>query len=713
MRSIPSLPFLVGCTLLGAAVPMAYAASADEGADLYFTDLPVVATVSRLPQRLDQAPTSVTVLDRELIRASGARDLNDVFRLVPGFMTYPANTDSSRVAYHGMSDEDYSPRVQVLVDGRSMYSPLFRNGVNWSLIPVSIADIERIEVVRGSNNVSYGGNAFLGVINIITVDPAMVRGVSVSTNQGNQGVQDYSVRGGGALGEVGHFRLTYEQRDDRGLTDRYDWRDYNRARLLSLRADVQVSSEDLIEFSLGRVEASNLSGRLDRSGTTVLSTGKADDPLRDYQQASTHLQVQWRRALGADAEFRLRYAVTDDWANDAHQETKSSPFTGGPYYQTVDAYGGHSVTHELEAQHVFSPVRDTRLAWGGSWRYSSLSSPDYLYGLGDVTRETSRLFGNLEWRPRQWFTGNLGLAVERDSFAGTHLSNRASANFHLDEQNTLRLGYARAYRAASIVDYVGDRRHLPYATVSGTPVEAGSVYRRRFLGDGSLGVERLDTYEIGYLGELKSWRMSMDVRAFIEKIPNRFMTPIERTLADGYCNVLGIGAVPVCTGVKADYTTPIQAVQISGLEYQWRWQPLEGTRLMLSQAFVKITADFLPGVAYKESLRLLTNESSPTHSTSLFWMQKLPLGLELSVAGYWVGHHRWSQNTAVPGYRRQDARLAYPFRWDGLRGELSYTVQSLDGSQIEYKGPVPSSVDSVLAARIVERRQWVGVRLDF
>src|SRR5574343_214002 len=105
MRSIPSLPFLVGCTLLGAAVPMAYAASADEGADLYFTDLPVVATVSRLPQRLDQAPTSVTVLDRELIRASGARDLNDVFRLVPGFMTYPANTDSSRVAYHGMSDE--------------------------------------------------------------------------------------------------------------------------------------------------------------------------------------------------------------------------------------------------------------------------------------------------------------------------------------------------------------------------------------------------------------------------------------------------------------------------------------------------------------------------------------------------------------------------------------------------------------------------------
>src|SRR5574343_2060077 len=113
--------------------------------DIYFSDLPMVASVSRLPQRLADAPTAVTVLDRAVIRASGARDLNDVFRLVPGFQTYPNNTDAARVTYHGLSDEEFSPRVQVLVDGRSMHSPLFRSGVNWATVPVALEDIVRIE----------------------------------------------------------------------------------------------------------------------------------------------------------------------------------------------------------------------------------------------------------------------------------------------------------------------------------------------------------------------------------------------------------------------------------------------------------------------------------------------------------------------------------------------------------------------------------------
>jgi iron complex outermembrane receptor protein len=151
--------------------------AADE--DAYFSEFPLVASVSRLPQRLADAPTAVTVVDRDMIKASGARDLNDIFRLVPGFQTYPNNTEAARVTYHGLGDGDYAPRVQVLIDGRSMYSPLFGGGVNWATLPVAIENIERIEVVRGTNAVSYGSNAFLGVINIITVDPALTRGFYV------------------------------------------------------------------------------------------------------------------------------------------------------------------------------------------------------------------------------------------------------------------------------------------------------------------------------------------------------------------------------------------------------------------------------------------------------------------------------------------------------------------------------------------------------
>src|SRR5690606_24247900 len=116
------------------------------------------------------APTAVTVIDRATIRASGARTLSDVLRLVPGFQTFASSDVAARVNYHGITDEDFSPRVQVLVDGRSLHSPLFRNGMNWALVPVALEDIERIVVVRGSNTTSFGTNAFLGVTNIVTVD---------------------------------------------------------------------------------------------------------------------------------------------------------------------------------------------------------------------------------------------------------------------------------------------------------------------------------------------------------------------------------------------------------------------------------------------------------------------------------------------------------------------------------------------------------------
>jgi iron complex outermembrane receptor protein len=197
-------------------------------------------------------------------------------------------------------------------------------------------------------------------------------------------------------------------------------------------------------------------------------------------------------------------------------------------------------------------------------------------------------------------------------------------------------------------------------------------------------------------------------------VPNRLLSAADVTLPDGNCYVLVPGSAPSCTSSTFNTTAPIQSVKTQGVEYQWRWQPFEATRLLLSQAFIHISSEFLPGVKYNERWEQLTNQSAPTHTTSALLMQKLPFGVDLSLAGYWVGNHRWSQNTAVPGYQRVDARLGYPFKWGGQRGEIAYTVQSLDGDHIEYKGPKDNvDIDSRLASRIVERRQWISLRLDF
>lgn len=669
---------------------------------LYFSDLPVVASVSRLPQRLADAPTAVTVIDRDMIKASGARDLNDIFRLVPGFQTYPNNTDAARVTYHGLTDEDYSPRVQVLIDGRSQYSPLFRNGVNWATLPVALEDIERIEVVRGSNSASYGSNAFLGVINIITVDPALARGFSASLNHGNQGVRDYTLRNGGKLGEAGDFRFTYQQKDDNGFTNQLDWIDSFRSRLFDLRADFTISDRDVLQFSTGHIEAVTQRGRLkkfrDPISRVEYVTGQDDPgwPIHNYSQSNSYLQALWRRALSADSDFQIRYAYVADWASDRYVAKDS-----GLLYD-VDEFGDRGVRNEIEAQHNFVPFDHTRVVWGGGWQRDTVRSGNMFLGNPAIKRNVGRLFGNLEWKPVSWFTGNLGASTEYDSLAGNHTSPRVSGSFHLTPENTVRLGYSRAYRTGSTVDYRGDRRLIPYAREDGLPLAPGVGTVVKFSGDPDMPSEKLDSWEIGYLGDWKKWKMSLDIRFFYEKIPNRLLV-ID---SDRFSDQVG------------DVMMPVQRVRTQGVEYQWKWQPFESTRLMLHQAFVRVYADYLDDVLMnsnstlgdlraRENIDLLADRSAPRHTTAAMLMQKLPLGLEFSLAGYWVDRMKWTRNSEVYSYNRYDARLGYPFRWAGLRGEIAYTVQSLNGSHGEFKA------SGLNTDRIVEPRHWVSLRLDY
>ena len=647
----------------------------------YFSELPVVASVSRLPQRIADAPTSVTVIDRELIKASGARDLSDVLRLVPGFQTFPNNTEAAQVTYHGMSDGEYSPRLQVLVDGRSLHSPLFSNGVNWATIPVALEDIERIEVVRGTNAVSYGSNAFLGVVNIITVDPALAHGFSVATSYGSQNVRDYAVRAGGRIGDVGDFRFTYKQQNDDGLNNRWDWIDSFRSRLFDFRSDFSLSDRDSLQFSIGQVEGVTQRGRLN----TTTWQQKPEDPIRDMRQTDVYVQFLWRRVLSPTSDLQLRYSYVVDRSSDEF----TVPF-GGRIYR-VNQSGDEGARHELEIQNTLKLVDTSRLVWGASWRTDSLRSDWTLPGQGAVQRDLARIFGNLEWKPAHWFTGNAGISGENDSMAGFHLAPRVSGSFHLSPENTIRTGYSRAYRTGSILNYRGD-----WWTVS------GGKPKYQFAANPDMPPERMDTLEIGYLGDWRERRMSLDLRVFNETIRDRLLSIDQNT---------GNNLIP-------DTIMPIQKVWIRGFEYQYKWQVFDTTRIVLNQTFAKIGSSYLQsallnpnntlGSADKSvAIREQTEYSMPHRSSSLLLMQKLPWNLDFSVAGYWQDRMKWSTNSWSQKYRRFDARLAYPFRWGGQGGEVAYTVQSLNGAHNEYKWNAEPS------DRIVDRRQWVSLRLDF
>ncbi|MFO7641464.1 MAG: TonB-dependent receptor plug domain-containing protein [Candidatus Competibacteraceae bacterium] len=182
-------------------------------------DLPQVLTPSRLPQRLDETPSTVTIIDRAMIEASGARRLVDVLRLAPGFQVGYKNNNLPTATYHGLSDE-YARRVLLLLNGQRIFQ-YSRGVVEWNNLPIPLESIERIEVVRGPDAAVYGSNALQAVINIQTGSPAEYPGLSTRIAAGSGGVADGFLRYGGRMGAM-DYTLSVSSVGDSGYPGVYD-----------------------------------------------------------------------------------------------------------------------------------------------------------------------------------------------------------------------------------------------------------------------------------------------------------------------------------------------------------------------------------------------------------------------------------------------------------------------------------------------------------
>jgi iron complex outermembrane receptor protein len=137
-----------------------------------------VTTVSKEPVKVARTPAAIYVITQEDIRRSGATSIPEALRLAPGVEV--ARIDSVRwsVGVRGFGSR-LSRAVLVLIDGRSVYTPLFA-GVYWEVQDTLLEDVDRIEVIRGPGGTIWGANAVNGVINIITRRTSDTHGTLVS-----------------------------------------------------------------------------------------------------------------------------------------------------------------------------------------------------------------------------------------------------------------------------------------------------------------------------------------------------------------------------------------------------------------------------------------------------------------------------------------------------------------------------------------------------
>jgi len=204
--------------LLGTAVAAAKP-TLDNLTDLSLEELSniEITSVSKRGERLSDAPTSVFVITGEDIRRSGATSLPEALRLAPNLQVARGNANGWAISARGFNSASAN-KLLVLIDGRSVYSPLF-SGVFWDVQDLMLEDVERIEVISGPGGTLWGVNAVDGVVNVITRSSADTRERLLVAGAGNSEAQ-LGIRQGGSVAD-GSFRV-YAKANQRRHTETAD-----------------------------------------------------------------------------------------------------------------------------------------------------------------------------------------------------------------------------------------------------------------------------------------------------------------------------------------------------------------------------------------------------------------------------------------------------------------------------------------------------------
>src|SRR5262249_30916758 len=163
-----------------------------------------VTSVSKRSQKLGDAAAAIFVLTQEDIRRSGARNIPEALRMVPGLEVARIDENKWAIGSRGFNGR-FADKLLVLIDGRSVYTPLF-SGVYWDVQDVPLEDVDRIEVIRGPGATLWGANAVDGVINIITKPAKETQSGLVKVEGGNEQLAADTVRYGNKVGDKGYYR---------------------------------------------------------------------------------------------------------------------------------------------------------------------------------------------------------------------------------------------------------------------------------------------------------------------------------------------------------------------------------------------------------------------------------------------------------------------------------------------------------------------------
>ncbi len=590
-----------------------------------------VTSVSKEPEEVRRTPAAIYVITQNDIRRSGATSIPEILRLAPGVEVAQIDSDHWSVAIRGFSSQ-FSRYVLVLIDGRSVYTPLYAR-VYWDVQTVPLEDVDRIEVIRGPGGTIWGPNAVNGVINIITKSTKDTHGARVSAGGGNVERVSGGVRYGGGNGKNLNYRV-YGTGFDRGPElhrgeGNFDTWDQGQA---GFRTDWTPPTKDSLTIQ-GDIYKGDDGERL--------GIGVYSPPMEIYVNGTDHvsggdLEGRWRHVMspGSDIEVQASFDRT---------------------YRLTPEFGEARNTFDFDFIHHLTLPYAQNLIWGLGAQVSPSNFIQVVPTLDFTPHyQTDRIWSGFVQDEIPMVADRLSLTlgtkVEDNNFSGFGAEPSGRLLWTPGLHHTFWAAFTRALRTPSRIDddlqltgYVENIDSLPvFLRLSGDPKFKPEVLLGYEAGYRTLITPKLYLDFAGFHNNYDGLEGSVAYSVFYEDSPPPFRAVVD---------------VPI---TNVDHATT------NGFEAGPDWQPLSWWRLNGSYAYLNIHA------GGEDSGTAATDAgSSPRHQITLQSSMDLPKHFEFDQTYRYVSG---LPAQAVGGYNTADVHRA----WHATRHfEVSLVGQNL------------------------------------
>jgi iron complex outermembrane receptor protein len=486
LRAVACGQAVAGGALTTQPAPVAEPQAMPGGDDL--TALPLedlmnieVTSVSKKKQSISDAPAAVSLISADDISRSAYSTIPDLLRLAPGVDVGQINSFTWGIGVRGLNDE-FTNKLLVLQDGRSLYTPLF-GGVYWDTVDYVLEDLDHIEVIRGPGATLWGSNAVNGVINITSKDSRDTQDWLLSLRGGNQD-SDFSARYGGRLSDDTTYRVylkakyTNDSDDTRGASAGDDWYGLRGG----FRIDKHPSDDDTftLQGDVGdnRIRQPTMVTLPGASVQTVATFGRTD--------ATGNLLGRWEHRSNDGSDFSLQvyydYFKVDPVVCDYQQNT-----------------------FDIDFHHRFKIGQDNEVAWGIGYRLidSNISATPELIGFPPTRNDnlfSAFVQDTLTLQPEKWFL-TVGSKFEHNDYTGFEVEPSARLLWKPDKQNSV---WAAVSRAVSTPSRVEENARV---------VDRTGSTEAELLSNPNQDSEELLAFELGYRTQpVKD--VSIDIAAF-------------------------------------------------------------------------------------------------------------------------------------------------------------------------------------------------------